>query len=79
MHKHLLAHINCNLIFVGPCEFGAEQAILVATEAAKKKLVARVGNRALVFTVLECKGLEFQVLIGSLVSWQRIRSKFTSE
>ncbi len=47
----------------GSCEFGAEQAILVASEATKRELQARVGSRALVLTVLESKGLEFQVLI----------------
>ena len=49
----------------GPCEFGAEQAILVPTDAAKRKLVARVGTRALVFAVLEGKGLEFRVTVGN--------------
>ena len=46
----------------GSCEFGAEQAILVASGATKRELQARVGSRALVLTVLESKGLEFQVL-----------------
>jgi len=54
----------------GSCEFGAEQAILVASETTKRDLQARVGSRALVLTVLESKGLEFQVLFvqGSRLS-----------
>ena len=38
---------------------------MVPTDAAKRKLVARVGTRALVFAVLEGKGLEFRVTVGN--------------
>ena len=55
----------------GSCEFGAEQAILVASETTKRELQARVGSRALVLTVLESKGLEFQVMDSS--SWNCMR------
>lgn len=40
--------------------FGAEQVILVRDESARKEISAYVGNRALVLTIVECKGLEFQ-------------------
>lgn len=42
-------------------EFGAEQVILVRDDCAKKQIVDLVGNKALVLTIIECKGLEFQV------------------
>jgi hypothetical protein len=41
--------------------FGAEQVILVRDVATKKYVVDLVGKQALVFTIVECKGLEFQV------------------
>jgi hypothetical protein len=41
--------------------FGAEQAILVRDDATKKQIVDLVGKQALVLTIVECKGLEFQV------------------
>ncbi|KAK2980146.1 hypothetical protein RJ640_021766, partial [Escallonia rubra] len=43
--------------FVG---FGAEQVILVRDECQKKEICEYVGKRALVLTIMECKGLEFQ-------------------
>ncbi|CAN0880585.1 Probable helicase MAGATAMA 3, partial [Linum grandiflorum] len=45
--------------FVG---FGAEQVILVRDDNAKKDVYSYVGKQALVLTIVECKGLEFQVL-----------------
>eukprot|EP01036_Dinobryon_divergens_P023773 gene23772-32158_t len=42
-----------------PCEFGAEQVILVRDEKAKQEVVKISGDRALVLTVLEAKGMEF--------------------
>ena len=41
------------------CEFGAEQAILVRDEDTKRSVLEVSGNRALVLTVLEAKGMEF--------------------
>ncbi|KAM6567390.1 hypothetical protein CsatA_026518 [Cannabis sativa] len=40
--------------------FGAEQVILVRDENARKEIAGYVGKQALLLTVLECKGLEFQ-------------------
>ncbi|XP_037494074.1 TPR and ankyrin repeat-containing protein 1, partial [Jatropha curcas] len=43
--------------FVG---FGAEQVILVRDDSAKKEVYDYVGKQALVLTIMECRGLEFQ-------------------
>nr|XP_043619966.1 uncharacterized protein LOC122591790 [Erigeron canadensis] len=40
--------------------FGAEQVILVRDDRAKTEIFDYVGKNALVLTILECKGLEFQ-------------------
>ncbi|XP_042503973.1 uncharacterized protein LOC122081069 isoform X2 [Macadamia integrifolia] len=40
--------------------FGAEQVILVRDDSAKKLVCDHIGKQALVLTILECKGLEFQ-------------------
>nr|GEZ75622.1 UvrD-like helicase, ATP-binding domain, P-loop containing nucleoside triphosphate hydrolase [Tanacetum cinerariifolium] len=40
--------------------FGAEQVILVRDDCAKSEICEYVGKHALVLTVVECKGLEFQ-------------------
>ncbi|PNY04542.1 regulator of nonsense transcripts-like protein [Trifolium pratense] len=40
--------------------FGAEQVILVRDDDARKEISEHVGKQALVLTILECKGLEFQ-------------------
>ncbi|KAG6766037.1 hypothetical protein POTOM_030102 [Populus tomentosa] len=50
---------NVRSNFVG---FGAEQVILVRDDAARKEIDNYVGKHALVLTVVECKGLEFQAL-----------------
>jgi hypothetical protein len=42
--------------------FGAEQVILVRDDSARKEILSYVGKQALVLTILECKGLEFQVV-----------------
>jgi len=42
--------------------FGAEQVILVRNDDARKEILDYVGKQALVLTILECKGLEFQVV-----------------
>lgn len=41
--------------------FGAEQVILVRDDSARKEILNYVGKQALVLTIVECKGLEFQV------------------
>ncbi|GJZ98913.1 UvrD-like helicase, ATP-binding domain, P-loop containing nucleoside triphosphate hydrolase [Tanacetum coccineum] len=40
--------------------FGAEQVILVRDDRARTEIIVYVGRQALVLTILECKGLEFQ-------------------
>ncbi|OMO60734.1 hypothetical protein CCACVL1_23910 [Corchorus capsularis] len=40
--------------------FGAEQVILVRDDLAKHEIMKCVGKQALVLTIVECKGLEFQ-------------------
>ncbi|XP_058090437.1 uncharacterized protein LOC131236919 isoform X2 [Magnolia sinica] len=40
--------------------FGAEQVILVRDDCDKKQIFDHVGKQALVLTIVECKGLEFQ-------------------
>ncbi|GJS35388.1 DNA helicase, UvrD/REP type, P-loop containing nucleoside triphosphate hydrolase [Tanacetum coccineum] len=40
--------------------FGAEQVVLVRDESLKEKIVGIVGKNALVLTIMEAKGLEFQ-------------------
>ncbi|PWA41896.1 DNA helicase, UvrD/REP type, P-loop containing nucleoside triphosphate hydrolase [Artemisia annua] len=40
--------------------FGAEQVVLVRDESVKEKVIGIVGKNALVLTIIESKGLEFQ-------------------
>ncbi|XP_061990361.1 uncharacterized protein LOC133708840 [Rosa rugosa] len=40
--------------------FGAEQVILVRDDGARREISKFVGKHALVLTIVECKGLEFQ-------------------
>ncbi|XP_024196530.1 uncharacterized protein LOC112199800 [Rosa chinensis] len=40
--------------------FGAEQVILVRDDGARREISKFVGKHALVLTIMECKGLEFQ-------------------
>ncbi|GFP95813.1 tpr and ankyrin repeat-containing protein 1 [Phtheirospermum japonicum] len=40
--------------------FGADQVILVRDDSARQEISKYVGHQALVLTILECKGLEFQ-------------------
>lgn len=42
--------------------FGAEQVILVRDDSSRKEILDYVGKQALVLSILECKGLEFQVV-----------------
>lgn len=44
-------------------EFGAEQVILVHDDAAKARLQAEVGNVALILTILQSKGMEFDDVV----------------
>nr|XP_040252691.1 TPR and ankyrin repeat-containing protein 1-like [Aegilops tauschii subsp. strangulata] len=57
------------------CGFGAEQVILVRDDATKKQIVDLVGTQALVLTIVECKGLEFQdVLLYNIFSSSPLRN-----
>ncbi|KAH9622148.1 hypothetical protein KSS87_022821 [Heliosperma pusillum] len=49
-------NVSCNLV-----GFGAEQVILVRDECVRQEISSYVGKNALVLTIVECKGLEFQV------------------
>ncbi|XP_011091752.2 uncharacterized protein LOC105172113 [Sesamum indicum] len=40
--------------------FGADQVILVRDDSARKEVSNYIGDQALVLTIVECKGLEFQ-------------------
>ncbi|KAL8056362.1 hypothetical protein ABFX02_04G115400 [Erythranthe guttata] len=40
--------------------FGADQVILVRDDSARREIFNCIGNQALVLTIVECKGLEFQ-------------------
>ncbi|XP_050210760.1 uncharacterized protein LOC126661049 [Mercurialis annua] len=60
--------------FVG---FGAEQVILVRDDSARKEICKYVGKQALVLTILECKGLEFQdVLLYNFFGSSPMRNKW---
>ncbi|KAH9618695.1 hypothetical protein KSS87_006974, partial [Heliosperma pusillum] len=48
-------NVGCSLV-----GFGAEQVILVRDEHVQKEVASYVGKNALVLTIVECKGLEFQ-------------------
>uniref|UniRef100_A0ACD5XV05 Uncharacterized protein n=1 Tax=Avena sativa TaxID=4498 RepID=A0ACD5XV05_AVESA len=57
--------------------FGAEQVIVVRDDATKKQIVDVVGKQALVLTIVECKGLEFQdVLLYNLFSSSPLRNRW---
>ncbi|XP_072151284.1 LOW QUALITY PROTEIN: uncharacterized protein [Setaria viridis] len=57
--------------------FGAEQVILVRDDATKKQIVNLVGKQALVLTIVECKGLEFQdVLLYNFFSSSPLRNRW---
>ncbi|XP_074280809.1 uncharacterized protein LOC141605808 isoform X2 [Silene latifolia] len=40
--------------------FGSDQVILVRDDSVKDEITKRIGRRAIVLTIFECKGLEFQ-------------------
>ncbi|XP_048557044.1 TPR and ankyrin repeat-containing protein 1-like [Triticum urartu] len=57
--------------------FGAEQVILVHDDASKKQIIDHVGKQALVLTIVECKGLEFQdVLLYNFFGSSPLRNKW---
>ncbi|KAF7073491.1 hypothetical protein CFC21_078464 [Triticum aestivum] len=57
--------------------FGAEQVILVRDDATKKQITDLVGKQALVLTIVECKGLEFQdVLLYNFFGSSPLRNKW---
>ncbi|KAI3974739.1 hypothetical protein MKX01_037535 [Papaver californicum] len=43
--------------------FGTEQVILVRDDSARKEIAERIAKQALVLTIAECKGLEFQLIV----------------
>ncbi|KAI9169144.1 hypothetical protein LWI28_007641 [Acer negundo] len=57
--------------------FGAQQVILVRDDCARKEILNHVGKQALVLTILECKGLEFQdVLLYNFFSSSTLKNKW---
>ncbi|CAM0870528.1 unnamed protein product [Alopecurus aequalis] len=57
--------------------FGAEQVILVRDDSTKKQIVDLVGKQALILTIVECKGLEFQdVLLYNFFGSSPLRNKW---
>ncbi|XP_071906198.1 uncharacterized protein [Coffea arabica] len=57
--------------------FGAEQVILVRDDSAREGISRDVGNHALVLTILECKGLEFQdVLLYNFFSSSPLKNQW---
>ncbi|XP_026447497.1 TPR and ankyrin repeat-containing protein 1-like [Papaver somniferum] len=57
--------------------FGAEQVILVRDESGKKEIIEYIGKKALVLTILECKGLEFQdVLLYNYFGTTPLKNKW---
>ncbi|KAF7010859.1 hypothetical protein CFC21_025225 [Triticum aestivum] len=57
--------------------FGAEQVILVRDDATKKQIIDLIGKQALVLTIVECKGLEFQdVLLYNFFGSSPLRNKW---
>ncbi|WCJ17640.1 P-loop containing nucleoside triphosphate hydrolases superfamily protein [Euphorbia peplus] len=67
-------HGNLGSKFVG---FGAEQVILVRDDNARKEIAKYVGKQALVLTIVECKGLEFQdVLLYNFFGTSLLRNKW---
>ncbi|EOY01170.1 P-loop containing nucleoside triphosphate hydrolases superfamily protein, putative [Theobroma cacao] len=57
--------------------FGAEQVILVRDDPAKNEILKYVGKQALVLTIVECKGLEFQdVLLYNFFSSSPLKSQW---
>ncbi|XP_073025717.1 uncharacterized protein [Primulina eburnea] len=60
-----------------PVGFGAEQVILVRDDSARKEISKYIGSQALVLTIIECKGLEFQdVLLYNFFGSSPLRSQW---
>lgn len=58
-------------------DFGAEQVILVRDDASKDKLQTQIGEIALVLTILESKGMEFDdVLVYDFFSSSGLGSSY---
>ncbi|KAL5829949.1 hypothetical protein ACOSQ3_019417 [Xanthoceras sorbifolium] len=57
--------------------FGAQQVILVRDDSARKAISNHVGKQALLLTIVECKGLEFQdVLLYNFFSSSCLKNKW---
>ncbi|XP_026424181.1 uncharacterized protein LOC113320490 [Papaver somniferum] len=57
--------------------FGAEQVILVRDDCARKEIAEHIGKQALVLTITECKGLEFQdVLLYNFFGTSPLKSQW---
>ncbi|XP_022874965.1 uncharacterized protein LOC111393590 [Olea europaea var. sylvestris] len=57
--------------------FGAEQVILVRDDSARKEISNWIGHQALILTIVECKGLEFQdVLLFNFFGSSPLRSQW---
>ncbi|MCL7030399.1 hypothetical protein MKW94_022295 [Papaver nudicaule] len=57
--------------------FGAEQVILVRDDSVRKEIAEHIGKQALVLTISECKGLEFQdVLLYNFFGTSSLKSQW---
>ncbi|MCL7047449.1 hypothetical protein MKW94_024532 [Papaver nudicaule] len=57
--------------------FGAEQVILVRDDSVRKEIAEHIGKQALVLTIAECKGLEFQdVLLYNFFGKSPLKSQW---
>lgn len=60
-----------------PAQFGADQVIIVRDGVQKEKLVREIGDFALILTILESKGMEFEdVLLFDFFSTSECISGF---
>ncbi|KAH9622535.1 hypothetical protein KSS87_017350 [Heliosperma pusillum] len=65
-------NVGCDLV-----GFGAEQVILVRDECVRQQISSYVGKNALVLTIVECKGLEFQdVLLYNFFGSSPLRNQW---
>ena len=66
-----------NLGAQSPTQFGAKQAIIVRDTADKTRLIGATGKFALILTVMESKGMEFEdVLLYDFFSTSECTSVF---
>ncbi|KAI3893034.1 hypothetical protein MKW92_025987 [Papaver armeniacum] len=57
--------------------FGAEQVILVRDDSVRNEIAEHIGKQALVLTIAECKGLEFQdVLLYNFFGTSPLKSQW---